>query len=103
MGRRSPSKAPITPEMAKAMQWGEGFVLAAQRLEMTSLPPVEMVIDEFGIPQAIGEGPHLALCPLFQDEAPSCERFAGAGTLHPGTGPCSSHKGNSLAEAVGGA
>lgn len=94
---------PPRPELVQAQKWGEGFVLASHRLQMTSLPPIHMVIDEFGIPQAVEEGPNVGMCVLYQDDEPNCLRYAGEGTLHPGTGTCSSHGGNSPTESVGGA
>jgi hypothetical protein len=101
--RKKEAQAARRVELAKANAWGEGFVLASQRLQTAGLPGVQMEVDELGIPHAVEEGPSVGLCILFQDVNPDCKNYAGAKTLHPGTGPCASHGGNTLVESVGGA
>jgi len=67
------------------------------------LPPLEVALDEHEIPVVAGRGPHVAYCAVFQDRWPWCERHAGSGTLHPGTGPCRWHGGTSRTERRRGA
>jgi len=67
------------------------------------LPPLDVTLDEHDIPEVVGRGPDVAYCVLFQSKWPWCERYAGSGTIHPGTGPCALHGGNSRAERRRGA
>lgn len=90
-------------KLKEADEWGRGFVIASHRIQTLGLPPVQMELDDLGIPQAVGEGPDIPMCAVFQDIAPHCERYAGASTLYPGTGPCLSHGGASVRQRVGGA
>lgn len=95
--------SPRQQELKDADAWGRGFVDASHRLQIRGMPPVLVSLDDLGMPVIAEEGPEVPFCLVFQDRAPECERYAGAGTLHPGTGPCSSHGGNTLKERVGGA
>jgi hypothetical protein len=67
------------------------------------LPPLDVTVDEHGVPEVVGRGPNVARCVLFQSAWPWCERYAGSGTLHPGTGPCHLHGGGTRAERRRGA
>jgi len=67
------------------------------------LPPLDVALDEHGIPEVVGRGPNVAHCVLFQSRWPWCERHAGSGTIHPGTGPCRIHGGNAPSERRRGA
>ena len=67
------------------------------------LPALQATLDEHGIPQVAGKGPHVTACVLFQDGWPFCPRNAGAGTANPGTGPCRWHGGQEFAQRRKGA
>lgn len=67
------------------------------------LPPLEVSLDEHDVPVVTASGPHVAYCAIFQTRWPWCERHAGSGTIHPGTGPCHLHGGNARDERRRGA
>jgi len=90
-------------KLRDADEWGRGFVLASHRIQTLGIPVIRMELDDLGMPCAVQEGPDVALCSIFQDYDPTCERYAGARTYHPGTGPCLFHGGEDLRERVGGA
>lgn len=98
VGQRSPR----AQELYEAKQWGEGLVLASRRLQ-NPLPPPVVELDRHGLPVPVEDGPEVAACTLYQEKDPDCPHSAGKYTLHPGTGPCSLHGGNSIKERVGGA
>lgn len=89
-------------QLRDAEAWGRGFAIASYRLQTPGIPSLEIELDEYGLPQVVEEGPNVALCEMFNARSHPCTRIAGAGTLHPGTGPCSYHGGNSAKEMVGG-
>lgn len=83
--------------------WGRGYVIASYRIQTSGIPRLQVELDKYGLPHVVEEGPNVALCAIFNEHPLPCNRTAGAGTLHPGTGPCSYHGGNTTKELVGGA
>lgn len=67
------------------------------------LPELHTTLDEHGIPVVSKKGPHVTACVVFQNGWPHCPMAAGAGTDHPGTGPCRWHGGTTVSERRRGA
>lgn len=89
--------------VARERDWIKGFDLAEYRRLRSPYPPLVVELDEHKIPVVVGKGPYVTSCAVFQDRNTFCTRYAGQGTLTPGTGPCRYHGGNSYKERVGGA
>lgn len=90
-------------ELREAAEWGEAFADVTRRFKSSWHPDLIVTLDEHGLPEVLGTGPNVTHCVMFQDRWPSCTMPAGCGTLHPGTGPCRRHGGNSRRERTTGA
>lgn len=90
-------------ELREAAEWGEAFADVTRRFKASWHPDLIVSLDEHGLPVVAGSGPDVTSCALFQERWPSCTMPAGCGTLHPGTGPCRRHGGNSRRERTTGA
>jgi hypothetical protein len=90
-------------ELREAADGGESLAEVTRRFRSSWHPDLIVTLDEHGLPVVAGKGPDVTSCALFQDKWPSCTLPAGCGTLHPGTGPCRRHGGNSRRERTTGA
>lgn len=81
----------------------KGLDIAEKRVATRGLPGPIIDLDEHGIPVVVEDRHLMGVCALYQDRWPHCQRLAGTGTLHLGTGPCNTHGGNKSTERAGGA
>ena len=88
---------------ARLRAWDRGHRLANARLESEDIPPVPIRFDEHDLPYVDPYGDDTPICGIFQTRQSACDKPAGWGTGHIGTGPCYAHGGNSPKEKVGGA
>lgn len=90
-------------EAYRLRTWNQANRLAGERLASDDIPDVPIQFDKHDLPYVDSYGDNVPRCVVFQTKNPHCKNPAGLRTDHPGTGPCSTHGGNTIRERVGGA